>query len=242
MRFQGPPPTPGADLAPTPQPTQVGQPAQGPVSITTVGADGKPLTLNIPTTADGIRELRAQRDEIAGQLSNVAGRRENLAAEIRNRSDDATRTGLENRLGVLDQRILQLETDLAMIGRQIAAAPTALVELEDEQQSDGDEGHFEEGMAAGALPVLFIGAAVLLFRKWRRKRQRPVRVERGESSERLERLEHGMDAIAVEIERISEGQRFVTRLLSEAQPPFAQTQRRGAAGAVKGEDPGIGQG
>jgi hypothetical protein len=36
-----------------------------------------------------------------------------------------------------------------------------------------------------------------------------------------------MDAIAVEIERISEGQRFVTRLLSEPQsvPPAVITQR-----------------
>ena len=34
-------------------------------------------------------------------------------------------------------------------------------------------------------------------------------------SARLERLEQGMDAIAVEVERISEGQRFVTKLLAE---------------------------
>ena len=32
---------------------------------------------------------------------------------------------------------------------------------------------------------------------------------------RLERIEHAVDAMAVEIERISEGQRFTTRLLSE---------------------------
>ena len=32
---------------------------------------------------------------------------------------------------------------------------------------------------------------------------------------RLERIEQAVDAIAVEVERISEGQRFTTRLLSE---------------------------
>lgn len=32
---------------------------------------------------------------------------------------------------------------------------------------------------------------------------------------RLERIEQSVDAIAVEVERISEGQRFTTRLLSE---------------------------
>ncbi|GAC1476731.1 MAG: hypothetical protein NVS1B4_18050 [Gemmatimonadaceae bacterium] len=33
---------------------------------------------------------------------------------------------------------------------------------------------------------------------------------------RLERIEQAVDAMSVEIERISEGQRFVTKLLSEA--------------------------
>jgi hypothetical protein len=32
---------------------------------------------------------------------------------------------------------------------------------------------------------------------------------------RLERMEHAIEAIAVEVERISEGQRFTTKLLSE---------------------------
>jgi hypothetical protein len=31
----------------------------------------------------------------------------------------------------------------------------------------------------------------------------------------MERIEQAMDAIAIEIERVSEGQRFVTRLLAE---------------------------
>ena len=34
--------------------------------------------------------------------------------------------------------------------------------------------------------------------------------------ERLERMEQAIDSIAIEVERISEGQRFTTRLLSEA--------------------------
>jgi hypothetical protein len=33
--------------------------------------------------------------------------------------------------------------------------------------------------------------------------------------QRLQRIEHAVDAIAVEMERVSEGQRFTTRLLAE---------------------------
>ena len=36
-----------------------------------------------------------------------------------------------------------------------------------------------------------------------------------EVSARLERMEQALDSIAVEVERISEGQRFTTKLLSE---------------------------
>ena len=39
---------------------------------------------------------------------------------------------------------------------------------------------------------------------------------------RLERIEHAIDSVAIEVERISEGQRFTTKMLSEraAHPPL----------------------
>jgi hypothetical protein len=49
----------------------------------------------------------------------------------------------------------------------------------------------------------------------------------------MARLESAVDAIAVEIERISEGQRFVTRLLTEPSP-------QGAVGIRAGERARIG--
>jgi hypothetical protein len=45
-----------------------------------------------------------------------------------------------------------------------------------------------------------------------------------------------MDAIAIEIERISEGQRFVTKLLSESQGAAAPP-RIGQPVGVEGRDP-----
>lgn len=37
----------------------------------------------------------------------------------------------------------------------------------------------------------------------------------GDTIARLERIEHAIDAMSVEVERIAEGQRFTTKLLSE---------------------------
>jgi hypothetical protein len=60
-----------------------------------------------------------------------------------------------------------------------------------------------------------------------------------EVSTRLERIEQAVDAIAVEIERISEGQRFTTKLLSETRGPGALPagQASPAASAAHGEAP-----
>lgn len=66
-----------------------------------------------------------------------------------------------------------------------------------------------------AIPVTVIG--VMLVRVLQRRVELQARRTElsPELAERLDRMEHAMDAIAVEVERISEGQRFTTRLLSE---------------------------
>jgi hypothetical protein len=44
----------------------------------------------------------------------------------------------------------------------------------------------------------------------------------------MERLEQAVDAIAIEIERVSEGQRFVTRLLTEGSAPALSVGQKAA--------------
>ena len=48
----------------------------------------------------------------------------------------------------------------------------------------------------------------------------------GASDARMERLEQAVDAMAVEIERISEGQRYATRLLTERLPSAKDGQQK----------------
>jgi hypothetical protein len=228
---QSPDAPPQAPGAPVPAPTP-------PVTVITLGPDGKPVTITGPRSESELEELMAQREELSDQLTSVAARRRELAQEITATSDAGIRAGLESRLGILDQRILQLETDLATTGRQLSSAPAELVALaESRDQGRNDEG-FEEGFFAGGFSALGLALVVGFFLRRRWKRRRPA--ARGEigadASPRLERLEQGMDAIAVEIERISEGQRFVTRLLSESQSPVGQSQRLVKQG-VERDDP-----
>jgi len=84
------------------------------------------------------------------------------------------------------------------------------------------------------IPItLFICISATLIgmpiaRAWaRRLESRPREPDQlPEVNARLERMEQAIDSIAVEIERISEGQRFTTRLLADRSKPDQPTVPR----------------
>ena len=67
------------------------------------------------------------------------------------------------------------------------------------------------------IMAIVIAIGVPLARAYARKMDAESRNPRlpAEITDRLERMEHALDSIAIEVERITEGQRFTTRLLSE---------------------------
>ena len=69
------------------------------------------------------------------------------------------------------------------------------------------------------------GVAAIMFKMWlnhveRMKGLPAPKQDKMASDARLERLEHAVESIAIEIERVSEGQRFVTKLLNEKAQPM----------------------
>jgi hypothetical protein len=69
-------------------------------------------------------------------------------------------------------------------------------------------------IAVSCAPIIAIGYP--LARAYaRRIEAKPAPAVSPEVAARLERMEQAIDTIAVEVERISEGQRFTTRLLAE---------------------------
>jgi hypothetical protein len=98
----------------------------------------------------------------------------------------------------------------------------------------GDD--FPQGMAVGAASAV-IFCSLVYFLSRRRWRRRGGKAQQGaltdDSAQRLQRLEHGMEAIAIEIERVSEGQRFVTKLLSESQKPVPASSNNAPSLAIE---------
>jgi hypothetical protein len=182
----------------------------------TVYTDGKNQVLHIPTSHDEMMALTARRDQLNEQLESVTDRRNDLIEQMRTAPNPAM-AGLQGQLSVLDARILQLENDLATTGQEIAAASPALISMAEQRPDEDSNGSFDDGVGAGVagsvvvMPVLFF----FLYRRWKKSPRNRGPLMISADSERLQRLEQGMDAVAIEIERISEGQRFVTKLLSE---------------------------
>lgn len=81
---------------------------------------------------------------------------------------------------------------------------------------------------AGMLMIIVLAIGVPLIRalgrKWERQGLQPRTPD--DLTDRLTRMEQAIDAVAVEVERIAEGQRFTTKVLAERQrEPIALASR-----------------
>lgn len=197
----------------------------GPDGITTIELPARPLT------ARDVAVLRARRSELSNQLESATSRRNSLAAKLED-AEGVNKAGIEQRISLLDNRILQLETDLAETGRQLSSAPAGLVS----SASAGTPfGGLNPGQVTAIGIVSVVGATCVAFpiaiamarRIWRGSRSSAATAT-PESAQRMERLEQAVDAIAIEIERVSEGQRYMTRLLTEGATPALPVAQKAA--------------
>ena len=128
------------------------------------------------------------------------------------------RKPLETRLTGVDARIANVDQMLAANASDIskaAAIPGAVVEPPRVIR----DGPPEEAYALGGifmLVVLLPISVAFARRIWRRSAAAVAAFSR-EIGERLLRMEQALEATAVEVERIGEGQRFLTRLFTEGE-------------------------
>ena len=196
-----------------------------------------------PAGEHELHTLIGRRSELAAQLEALTERREEVADQLHG-AEAAARPGLLARLGALDERIVKLEQEVLQADDAIAAAvsagviapPSPAEEGETTEQPSWDMATFSEEAVAVIVgeAIFFSLLAIILYQiGWRRARSK---FSRGgpEDSGRIDQLQNSVDAIAVEIERISEGQRYVSKLINEgAQPDVVATGGQGEAIPVR---------
>lgn len=150
-----------------------------------------------------LRELRYQ--------SPVGPDRDKVDRQWLNARHDATAVTLE--LEGVNERIGELQKQ-----REEARAVTQLASPAPEPSPVEVGGLANFGIA---MAVLFLApfAVVLIYRLFTRSSARDP--SGFESSSRLQRMEQTLESLAMDVERLVEGQRFTTRILTERHPDSA---------------------
>jgi len=204
------PPAPASPAAPPAPPT--------PGTQAVVGSGGAVTIAGTTNPAELYQALREQRQVLLDQLERLEDERHGLTNRLQEEATSTvSRQGIEQRITAVDQRIGEVNQQLAGSEREIARVagiPGAAVK----PPSPPQEEDYEEAVAiigvTFTMLVLFPLAFAHARRIWRRS-AKGVAALPGELMERFARLEQSVDSVAIEVERISEGQRFVTRLMSE---------------------------
>jgi hypothetical protein len=178
--------------------------------------------------------LTHQRDELGNQMERLKDERRDITNRLQGEEPlaAADKAGLEKRITTIDGRIESLDAQIAGVDAQVAnaaAIPGAIVERPPEPR----QGPPEEAFVLGGIFIfvaIFPISIAFARRIWRRSAA-AVSTLPHDIVERFTQIDQAVESIAVEVERIGEGQRFITRVLSEQSRPALAEPARSALDA-----------
>lgn len=170
-------------------------------------------------TASAVYEgLINQRKELRNQLDRLEDQRRDLRNELRSEElTGAERPGLETRLKETDSRILSIEQLLAeadLAVAKAAAVPGAIVPPPPPPPRTGPPDEVFVIPIVFTIFVLMPIAVAYARRIWKKSSVAPAPLPPA-FVDRIDQMGQAMDSMALEVERIGEGQRFLTRVMSE---------------------------
>lgn len=180
-----------------------------------------PAPPGAPVAAQGLDGLAGQLQALAAQMAGLQVQQRELRSQLRRGGVD--RADVAVQLANVNGQIAGVNAQIAAIRAQIAAragiATVPTIPPFAQRSIDGDDvtAIFIVFMLAVLMPI----SLGITRRLWRRTPKTAEPRVDDVVVPRLERLEQAVDAIAIEIERVAEGQRFVTRLLAERPRPAA---------------------
>ncbi len=173
------------------------------------------------SAADVYTATKNQRQELRNQLESLEDKRNDLRNELnrdnRDNGPPVANEGVLARIRELDARIANVDQQLAAADAAVAKAasiPGAIVERPPVQRSGPPD-------EIVAIPIVFTIAVLMPIaiayarRIWKRGATVIAPVPR-EVQDKLNQLGEAVESIGLEVERIGEGQRFITKVFSES--------------------------
>lgn len=219
MTLQGTATAPPASS--TPQPT---------ATTVTAAAPAAPAGA---TASEIYQGLRAQRRELVNQIESLEDARSEQVSRLREGTvSDADRAGIDARLTVMDQQLAAKQLALGEAEAQLAvAASVPGATIEPTRPPERINANDVAEMSAVIFTILAIPIVLAWARRIWRKSSVTINLP-AELTERLTSLERSIDTVAVEVERIGEGQRFVTQLMADRGRAAERLARGGDGGHV----------
>lgn len=191
------------------------------VASQAAAAAAQEAALTSTTAQSSYEAALAVRNELKSQLDGLISQRHGFLRELEDHqvAGPAT-TGMQARISQLDARITQMDIEIAKADAAVATAaavPGAVVEAPPPDFFRNGPPEPVMYMIPVFAFVLFLPVVVAVTRGlWKRGSRGSAQQQLpSDLSERLARLESMGETTALEVERIGEGQRFVTRLLTE---------------------------
>lgn len=165
-----------------------------------------------------------QREVLGEYMSRLLNRRGDVMDNLRSgQVGPSEREALEAHLKQLNTSIIEMEKQIAQADAQVARAAGIPGSTVRESRNTRDEGPPEAmfiiGAAFGGIAMCIVAVA-WARRLWRGATTTVAQIPAAFEA-RFTRLEQSLDAVAIEVERVSEGQRFLTRVFSTGQNPRA---------------------
>ena len=192
-----------------------------------------PAQIAVPSTRAELNGLVAKRSELERQLDQLTDRRQELFQQ-RQRMAAQEGAGHDQRIGLLDQQTAQIERELMQLNTAIAQGTERVAATSGEQFAvtvqDQDAGQLRRdvrnaaedavietmfGSAAGLLAIYIVWRGIIRRFIWKKKPAPAVTAAVPDHSPRLEQLQQSVDVIALEVERISEAQRFLAKVIND---------------------------
>lgn len=186
-------------------------------SVSTAQGQAPTPARSAPTATEMYEAARLARTELRNQQNTLNGQRRDLQQQLQRSSNPADAKGIEARLAALDARQADVDKQLAVADAQVAVTagiPGVMVET----RPPGPEippGAVVLGGLSIAMVLLLPVSIAYARRIWRRAGQSAPAQIPAELFDRMASIERGVEAVAIEVERLGEGQRFVTQLLGE---------------------------
>ncbi len=176
--------------------------------------------------ANSLRSFDQQRSELSSQLTSLTIQRDLLTQQLRN-ADVAGQQQLQAQIKAVADRTTQVIKQMAAVDEAAskAMADAQMVVAPNAQAQGGTtvvtlpppiRGRFDSGSERVAIAIV-VGLTIILvmaMQFFRRPRSANTALSAGDVG-RLERLQQSVDVIAVEVERISEAQRYMSKALGE---------------------------